>query len=73
VHIEAVHGDDEEAGTGTMTIEGFMRGRRPVAGHYLLDRPKVMQSATESTAINAAEVPAGRVIFVEVLKVDGRP
>ena len=32
-----------EAHDGTMTIEGFMTGRQPVAGHYMLDRAKILE------------------------------
>jgi hypothetical protein len=70
-----------EAHDGTMTIEGYLTGRQPVAGHYLLDRAKILehrlhaehQESIRTISLDGgAEVPERRVIFVEVLKVSGQ-
>jgi len=65
LHIVSVQAEGSD---GTMTVEGYVTGAQPVAGHYLVDRPKVIQAEGETVSLGSTlEVPAGRVIFVEVL------
>jgi hypothetical protein len=67
LHVVGVPGE-ASGGDGTITVEGYVTGAQPVAGHYLLDRPKVIQASDETVSLGSSlEVPAGRVIFVEVL------
>lgn len=60
LHLVAVPGAPE-------TVEGIERGRRPVAGHHVLELPKVMQAGATHSLTSVLEVPADRVIFREVL------
>lgn len=50
------------------TIEGILEGRRPRAGHYLLLAPKLLEAEDRTVSIDGhLEVPAARVLFVQVL------
>jgi hypothetical protein len=50
------------------TVEGLQVGRRPIAGHYHLLMPKHLESEEHSNSLEGhLEVPADRVLFVQVL------
>lgn len=52
----------------TQTVEGLQVGRRPIGGHYVLLTPKIIESAETSISVDGhLEVPAERVIYLEVL------
>lgn len=52
-------------------FEGVLVGRRPVGGHYLLLAPKILQASDDQVRSRQVdghlEVPAERVLFVQVL------
>lgn len=52
-------------------FEGVQVGRRPIGGHYLLLAPKVLRQVGDevhtTTVDGAMEVPAEKVLFVQVL------
>lgn len=50
------------------TVEGLMT-RKVYAGHYVLHMPRVLESAERTHELDGAlEIPAGNVIFVQVLR-----
>lgn len=50
------------------TVEGLQVGRRPIAGHYQLLMPKHIESPDHTNSLEGQlEVPAERVLFVQVL------
>jgi hypothetical protein len=70
IYLQGGIGRDAEGGPvvipGT-TIEGLLAGTR--RGHYVLWEPRVIEGEDQSTAIDGhAEVPEGRVLFVQVLQ-----
>jgi len=52
-------------------FEGVQVGRRPVGGHYLLLAPKILRGLDGEVSSQSVdghlEVPAERVLFVQVL------
>jgi hypothetical protein len=52
-------------------FEGVLERRRPIGGHYLLRAPKVLRQVGDevhtTTVDGHLEVPAERVLFVQVL------
>lgn len=61
------------------SVEGFQRGRRPQAGHYVLEGPKRLEAGETDVAGDPAqirttsltgrlEVPVARVLWVQVLR-----
>lgn len=50
---------------GDVTLEGILLGRW--AGHYVLTRCQVLESEESSLSVGDVEVPAERVLFVQVL------
>lgn len=56
-------------GLGPGSVEGFMQGRCPVAGAYVLTQPRVIVSESDSYTLDvlALEVPAENVVMREVL------
>lgn len=58
---------------GAPTWEGLQVGRRPIAGHYVLLLPKMLEERDGAEVREAKsdaaqlEIPAGRVIAIEVL------
>lgn len=54
-----------------VSVEGVMVGRRPVAGHYMVLTPRALEDEGRSASISGhIEVPASRVLFVQVLESD---
>ncbi len=52
----------------TQTVEGLQLGRRRIAGHYVLVSAKLIVDPERSVSIDGTlEVPAERVVYVEVL------
>ncbi len=52
-------------GTPVATLEGLLVGRW--GGHYVLLVPKIVGEGGVSPVDGTVEVPAGRVVFVQVL------
>lgn len=55
----------EEKGTPVSTLEGVLLGRW--SGHYVLLLPKVVGEDGATSLEGTVEVPAERVVFVQVL------
>lgn len=56
---------------GHPSVEGLLmkqRGKSVIAGHYVLRDAKLLVSAEESVKVDGElHVPAGRVVYVEVI------
>lgn len=51
------------------SLEGIQVGRRPIAGHYLLMVPKVLEAADQTVTLDGTlEVPADNVLYIQVLQ-----
>lgn len=49
------------------SIDGIQVGRRPVAGHYLLLVPKVIEDAGQTVSLEGTlEIPSGNVLYIQV-------
>jgi hypothetical protein len=48
------------------TLEGILMGRR--AGHYRLANARVFETADRSLPVGQVWVPAGNVVFLQVLR-----
>lgn len=49
------------------SVDGIQVGRRPVAGHYLLLVPKVVEDEQQTVTLTGTlEIPARNVLYIQV-------
>lgn len=49
------------------SVDGIQVGRRPVAGHYLLLVPKVVEDEAQTVSLTGTlEIPKANVLYIQV-------